>query len=77
MMVLNLGDEAIRLLGEEAGSYHEMMFQRGSHSSVWEAPAVSEPVWLAFSGILAMDSTFLSAAKWDCKSDSCTNTALA
>ena len=77
MMVLNLGDEAIRLLGEEAGEYHEMMFQRGSHSSMREAPAVSEPVWLAFSGILAMDNTFSSAAKWDCKSDSCTKTALA
>ena len=33
MIVLNLGDEAIRLLGEEAGEYHEMMFHLGSYSS--------------------------------------------
>ena len=28
-----VGDEAIRLLGEEAGSYHETIFHRGSYSS--------------------------------------------
>ena len=76
-IVLNFGDEAIRLLGDEAGSYHVTIFRRGSYSSAWEAPAVREPVWLAFSGIMPEERTFLTAVKWFCRSVSCTKIALA
>ena len=58
-------------------SHAEIIFQRGSYSSAWEAPTVSEPVWLASSGIVPIARTFLTAAKWVGRSDSCTKIALA
>ena len=61
----------------DSGSYHETIFQRGSYSSAWEAPAVKEPVWLASSGIVPKERIFLTADKWVCKSVSCTKIALA